>query len=128
MNKKVMRKLMFFSLLIGSFVLLIEPVFAANCNGLLTAEAADFIGKIIGWLRILVPILLIVLGAVDFGSAVVGEDKDALKKAGVKFTKRCICGVAIFFVPLIVEVLIDITGIKGTIVDDPMCVVEEAGV
>ena len=128
MKSKMMRKLMVFSLLLGSFMLIIEPVFAADCNGLLTRDAADFIAEIIGWVRIIVPALLIILGGVDFGSAVLSEDKDALKKAGIKFAKRCVCGVAVFFVPLVVEVLINITGIEGTLVDDPMCVVEEAGV
>jgi len=128
MNNKMMRKLMVLSLLVGSFILIIEPVFAASCNGILTADAADFIGEIVGWIRIIVPALLLLLGCIDFGSAVISEDKDSLKKAGAKFTKRCICAVAVFFVPLVVKVLIDITGIEGTLVDDPMCIVEESGV
>ena len=57
-------------------MLIIEPVFAADCNGLLTRDAADFIAEIIGWVRIIVPALLIILGGVDFGSAVLSEDKD----------------------------------------------------
>lgn len=121
MKNTKMRKLIFLMMFVGSFYLMIEPVFAINCDAILTAEAADFIAKIFSVLRIMVPILLIVLGGVDFGSAVISDDKDGLKKAGTKFLKRCICGVAIFFIPLVVSVLLDITGIKGTIVDDPMC-------
>ena len=126
MSRKVMRKLMMISLFIGSFMLLIEPVFAVDCNGILTQDAADFISEIMGYIRILVPALLIIFGAIDFGSVVVSENKDAMSKAGAKFVKRCICGVAIFFVPLIVKVLLDISGISGTLVDDPMCgIIEE---
>ena len=128
MYSRKMRKLMIISLFWGSFVLLIEPVFAINCNGILTQDAADFLGKIISWVQILVPALLIVLGAVDFGMAVMGDDKDGLKKAGSRFLKRCICGVAVFFVPLIVKVLLDISGITGTLVDDPMCGIEQGEV
>lgn len=128
MYKKNMRKLMVVSLFLGSFIFLIEPVFAINCNGILTADAADFLNKIMGWIRIMVPALLIVLGCVDFGTAVVSDDKDGLKKAGSKFVKRCLCGVAVFFIPLIVKVLLDISGISGTLVDDPMCGIEEGAV
>ena len=125
MKNKLMRKLMLCSLFMGSFMLLIEPVFAISCNGIMTQETADFIGEIFGYIQIFVPALLIVFGAVDFGTAVISEDKDALKKSGVKFTKRCICGVAVFFIPLIVKVLLDISGITGTLVDDPMCGMED---
>lgn len=127
MYNKIMRRLMIISLFFGSFLLIIEPVFAINCNGILTQDAADFLGKIMNWIRILVPALLIVLGSVDLGMAVISEDKDGLKKAGSRLVKRCIAAIAVFFVPLIVKVLLDISGITGTLVDDPMCGIEEAG-
>lgn len=118
--------------LLGSFiffvtVLMIEPVFAISCNGILTADAAAFIQKIIDWIRIIAPILLIVLGSVDMGQAVISEDKDNLKKATSRLMKRAIAALAIFFVPLIVRVLLDISGITGTLVDDPMCAIDEGG-
>lgn len=100
------------------------PVQAANdCNGILTVEAMEFIEEIIGYIRIFVPILLIILGAVDFGTAVVSQDQDALKKSGSKFVKRCIAAVAIFFVPTVVKLLLGLPGIKDNIilVDDPTC-------
>lgn len=125
MYKKSMRKLMIISIFLGSFLFLIEPVFAISCNGILTAEAAAFLNKIMNWIRILVPALLIVFGCIDFGGAVVSDDKDGLKKAGTKFVKRSACAVTIFFIPLIVKVLLDISGISGTLVDDPMCGIEE---
>lgn len=114
-------------LLLCFFLSTLEPVFAVSCDGILTQDAADFLGKIINWVRILAPALLIVLGAVDIGSVVISEDRDNVKKATSKFIKRCICAIAIFFVPLIVKVLLDISGITGTLVDDPMCGIEEVG-
>ena len=69
------------------------------------------------------PILLIVLGSVDFANAIISGDQDALKKSGSKFMKRAIAAVAVFFVPLLVKVLLTLPGIKDNInlVDDPTC-------
>ena len=110
-------------MIICSIFFIIEPVYAESCNGLLTPGAYDILQDALNIIRIIVPILLIVLGSVDMGTAVMSDDKDALKKASSKLVKRCIAAVAIFFVPLIVNVLIDMvessTGV--VIVDDPMC-------
>ena len=106
------------------FFIFITPVQAADdCKGILTQDAYDFLEEIIGYIRIFVPILLIVLGAVDFTSAVTSQDQEALKKSGVKFMKRTIAAIAVFFVPLIIKVLLNLPGIKGNInlVDDPTC-------
>ena len=125
MNKH--KRLLLTILLICLCFLTIDQVFAANCNGILTRGAADLLKKIVGWIRILVPILLIILGVVDFGSAAISEDKDNLKKATSKFMKRCLAALAVFFIPLLVELLLNLPGIKDNInlVDDPMCGVEE---
>lgn len=128
MKKEKWHKILLFSLVIGVIALTLEPVFAADpipCDGILTQEAADFIGKIMDWIRILVPALLVILGSVDLALAVIGEDKDNLKKATSRLIKRCIAALAVFFIPLIVKVLLDVTGITGTIVDDPMCGIEQ---
>ncbi len=117
------RKIKCIFALIMLLLLIIEPVFAINCNGLLTPGAYKMLQDAINIIRIVVPILLIILGSVDFGSVVLNDDKDALKKATGKFVKRCIAAVAIFFVPIIVKTLLNLPGIKGNInlVDDPMC-------
>lgn len=129
MRKKNWRNIILIILTMCFLSLTLEPVFAANCNGVLTYGAAQFLGKIMNWIRVLVPILLIVLGSIDLGQAVISEDKDNLKKATSRLIKRALAAVAIFFVPLIVKVLLDISGITGTLVDDPMCGIDtkEAG-
>lgn len=114
------------SVLIVITLLLIEPVHAINCNGILTQGAYDMLQDAINIVRIAVPILLIVFGSIDFGGAVINDDKDGLKKASGKFIKRCLCAVAIFFVPLIVRTILSMPGIKDnvTLVDDPLCGIE----
>ena len=110
-------------MIVCSMFFIIEPVYAESCNGLLTPGAYEILQDALNIIRIAVPALLIVLGSVDLGTAVVSDDKDALKKASSRLVKRVIAAVAIFFIPLVVNVLIDLvessTGI--TIVDDPMC-------
>ena len=83
----------------------------------------NFIEEMVGYIRILVPILLIALGAFDFANAIISQDQEALKKSSSKFMKRAIAAVAVFFVPLIVKVLLSLPGIKDNInlVDDKTC-------
>lgn len=89
-----------------------------DCEGLLGDKLLDLISEIFGYVQIAAPILLIVLGSVDFAQAVMSDDKDALKKATSKFVKRAIICVAIFFVPLILKYLLSFLNDMGK---DPLC-------
>lgn len=89
-----------------------------NCEGLLGNDLVDLISEIFGYVQIAAPILLIVLGSVDFAQAVLSDDKEALKKATSKFVKRAIICVAIFFVPLILKYLLSFLNDIGK---DPLC-------
>lgn len=89
-----------------------------DCEGLLGDELLDLIARLLNYVQIGAPILLIVLGIVDFSQAILSDDKDALKKATSKFVKRAIICVAIFFLPLIINLILKL--IDG-IPKDPMC-------
>ena len=52
-----------------------------------------------------IPIILIVLGSVDLGKAVIASDDKEVKAAQSRLIKRCIYAVAIFFVVTIVQLL-----------------------
>ena len=60
---------------------------------------------IIPLIQIGIPIILIVLGILDLGKAVVASKEDEIKSAQKMLIKRCIYGVAIFFVVLIVTLV-----------------------
>ena len=77
-----------------------------SCEGLLGPDLLDDISTILTWVRIAVPIILIVLGSIDFASAVLSDDPKSLSKAGGRFVKRCIVAIAIFFVPSIIMYLL----------------------
>ena len=64
-----------------------------------------FIGYLIIIVKIIIPILLIVLGVVDYAKAVVSSDTDSVQKATSTLIKRIIIGIAIFFIPTIVNLV-----------------------
>lgn len=79
-----------------------------ECQAILGEDALDLINEVIKWLRISVPIILVVFGSIDFGKAVIADDKDIMKKASSSFIKRCIVAIAIFFLPTLINILISI--------------------
>lgn len=84
---------------------------AESCEEIF-GDAMELIEKVFGWICIAVPILLIVLGSVDFGNAVLSSDQEAMQKAVKRFTIRCIVAVAIFFLPMLVNLVFSFPGIS----------------
>lgn len=62
-----------------------------------------FISNIVKLIKILVPILLIILGMLDFVRAVISSDEKQMKEAQGRFIRRLIAGGFIFFVFAIVQ-------------------------
>lgn len=56
-------------------------------------------------IQIGIPILLIVMGSIDLGKAVLSSDDKEIKGATGKLIKRCIAAIAIFFITTIVSLL-----------------------
>jgi len=94
-----------------------------DCSGFFTEDALNLISDVLNWVRIIVPILLVVLIAVDFGGAVLQQDNDIIKKATGKVVKRAIAAAAVFFIPTIVRFVINLPGVRDTIQipSDPLC-------
>lgn len=70
-------------------------------------------------IQIGIPILLIVMGTIDLGKAVMSSDDKEIKGATGKLIKRAIAAVAVFFVTTIVSLLMGLftkskTNIEGT--------------
>lgn len=63
---------------------------------------------IVDLLKIGVPVLLIVLGMLDFGKAVMSQKEDEIKKNQTLFIKRLLSAALVFFVFIIVELLFNI--------------------
>lgn len=93
----------------------------ANCDAIFDSEAQELIQRIFSIICIAVPIILIVLGSVDFANAVLSSDQEAMQKAVKRFTTRCIVAVAIFFLPMLVNLIFSFPGmdaVRGVIFCD----------
>lgn len=70
-----------------------------------TRKIWSFVGQIIKVLQIVIPVIIILLGTIDLGKAVMAGDDKKVKEAQKMLLMRIIYGVAIFFVITIVRVI-----------------------
>ena len=61
-------------------------------------------------LQIGLPIILIVLGTLDLGKAVISSDDKAVKEAQSKLIKRCIYAILVFFIVTLVNLVFSMVG------------------
>ena len=78
-------------------------------------------------IQIIVPIILVVMGAVDFLKAISSQKEEDIKKAQGTFIKRLIMGALVYFVVVIVKFLISIIGNDDSIWGCVECFVVDAG-
>ncbi len=64
-------------------------------------------------IQIGIPILLILMGSIDLGKAVMSSDDKEIKGATSKLIKRAIAAVAVFFVATIVSLLMGLFSSSG---------------
>lgn len=78
--------------------------------------AAYIVGNVVNIVKIAIPILLIILGIVDFLQAVISSDEKQMKEKSNKFIKRIIAAVIVFFIVAIVQFVFGqvISGDKGS--------------
>lgn len=77
----------------------------------------NVIGTVINIIWIGVPILLIILGSIDLGKAVISNDEKEVEKAKKSLIHRIIYAVLVFCVVWIVQIVMDTIskiGIEGT--------------
>lgn len=78
--------------------------------GIFGERTFGFIKSMYTIIKILIPVLIIVLGIVDFLKVVFsGEDKD-MKASGTRFLKRIIAGIIFILLPALIEFLMSIVG------------------
>lgn len=85
-----------------------------TCGGVeLPYYLTVFGSNCIKFVKILVPILLIVLGMIDMFKAFTSQKEDEMKKAQQIFIKRLISGLLVFFVITAVEFLFSVLASAG---------------
>ena len=86
-------------------------LFLAACDDL--KPVISFLKAILAIIQWGIPILLIVMGSIDLGKAVMASDDKEIKGATSKLIKRAIAAVAVFFIPMLVNILVGMVGDSG---------------
>lgn len=73
----------------------------------------NFLKAVLAIIQWGIPILLIIMGSIDLGKAVMASDDKEIKGATSKLLKRAIAAIAVFFIPLLVNLLINMVGQNG---------------
>ncbi len=92
-----------------------------SCSQLIDTETEGSFGwllqKILNYIKIAGPILVVLLSALDFIKAIASSEEDAFKKAQSRLVIRLVAALALFLVPTFVELLLGL--ING--ITDPSC-------
>lgn len=65
-------------------------------------------------IKVAAPLLVIVLCTVDIVSAVASQEEKNMRACLSKSIKRIIAGVVIFFIPMLINLIIDLVDLTGT--------------
>lgn len=68
-------------------------------------EPLQFIGNLVLIFKIVIPIIIILFGMIDFFKAVTGAKDEEIKKSARSLMMRVLAGVVIFFIPTIVSAI-----------------------
>ncbi len=71
-----------------------------------------WLNNIMRWIKYILPVIVILLGIVDFIKAIAADKDDEMKKAQGRFVKRLISAAIVFLVPLLIEFILNIMGFK----------------
>ncbi len=74
------------------------------------AAVADITSFIYGLLKIGGPVLLIILGAIDLGKAIVATDESGIQKAKKKLINKFVAAACIFLVFSVIQMIVNIVG------------------
>lgn len=80
---------------------------------------AWILNKLLKYIKIIGPIIVLLLSSYEFLMAIISNNDDNMKKAQNRLIKRIILAVALFLIPSIVSLLLNIFGFNG----DGICIV-----
>ena len=76
-----------------------------SCQDILGANVYKILQKFFKMIYVIVPFLVLVLGMLDLGKAVLSSKEDEMRQAKKRFTKRIAMGLLVFIVPTIINIL-----------------------
>ena len=74
------------------------------------------------WIRIIVPILLIVFGILDFSKAVFSSKEENIKKSRETFFKRILAAILVFLAPIFVELILSLANQVWDVINADTCI------
>lgn len=77
------------------------------------AGVAGVVHLVVVGIQVVVPILLIIFGMLDFAKAIIGQDEKEIKAKQQIFIKRLIAAVLVFLIVTIVQLVINVVGSIG---------------
>lgn len=86
------------------------------CSG--TALIWQFLGNILNIVKVIIPILILFFGVLDFGKAVVASKDDEIKKSLKSLMFRILSGAVIFFIPVLIEFAFGLVGTFSDVKSD----------
>ena len=103
----------------ASVIDIISPIAVENCEYLLgdpdiPDHPAYWIQEGLDIIKYAAIIALLGMSMVDFFKGIVSSDKDAIKKAGTRTFKRFIYCVMIFFLPILINFVLELFELTGT--------------
>lgn len=84
-------------------MLLADGTFCAD-----TANIWQVLGFVVNIIKIVIPLILIILGMLDLGKAVVASDDKAISKSVNSLVKRFVAAVVMFFIPTIISAIFSV--------------------
>lgn len=81
-----------------------------DCEGFFgdNTYLGKYLKDIYNIVKFAVPIILLAFSIKDFGTAVINQNQDAIKKAGQSFAKRLVIAVLILVVPTLLNFILDL--------------------
>jgi len=114
--KKYIGLILFFAV---ALIIFTPNVMALDYNNLCSDGGIRKAFKIIGYLvmiaKWIVPLIIIVLGMMDYFKASISNDEHALSKATIALIKRIIAGIVVFFIPTIILAGLNLIQVTGNI-------------
>ena len=101
-------------------IYLLDAADSTLCNGILVPNTLfNLVSTIITGIKIVVPILLIIWGMLDFAKSVVAKKEEDIKKYQKAFVSRLISALIVFLIVFIVQLAVNIiSGVEDTTNED----------
>ena len=84
-----------------------KPIGCSNIFSNEPGSVGSILRTILGYIRVIGPILVVILSAIDFIKAIFGFDEKAMTNAYRKLIIRLIAAIALFLIPTLIDVLLN---------------------